>query len=266
MPTLSVDGRQLYFEHYQGRGLPVLLIHGWGMSCRIWDTTLPALQAAGHAVVTFDQRGCGKSDKDFSEVTIDRSAADAVALLDHLGIRRVAVNGWSLGGAIAVAAAARLGDRCAGVVSTAGATPRYVQGPDYPFGPPAGTAAQTVGALRADRATFFAALAKGCVVTPQPAVENWLAAIFLETSPAADEALMELDTVDQRSLLAGLGCPVLAIVGAKDAIVAPEVGRQIAKHARRTTTVEFAESGHSPFLDEGPKYRQVLVDFLAGLS
>ena len=103
------DARRIYFEYYPGNKVPVMLIHGWGMSCRVWDTTLVALQAEGHAVVSYDQRGCGSSDKDFNEVSITSSARDAVALLAHLGIERAVLNGWSLGGAIAVEAASTLG-------------------------------------------------------------------------------------------------------------------------------------------------------------
>ena len=125
MPYLITDDqRQIYFEHHLGQGaqrrLPVLLLHGWGMSTRVWDTTVPALLAAGHSVVAFDQRGCGQSDKDFRENTIAASARDAVALLKHLGIGKVVVNGWSLGGAVAVDAAGLLGANCAAVVLTAG--------------------------------------------------------------------------------------------------------------------------------------------------
>ena len=124
MGLLTVsENRRVYFEDHAGHGLPVLLIHGWGMSCRVWDSTLAALLAAGHRVVTFDQRGCGNSDKDFGEVSIEASGADAIAVLRHLGIRRAAVNGWSLGGAVAVERARLLGPDCAGVILTGGATP-----------------------------------------------------------------------------------------------------------------------------------------------
>lgn len=263
MPYLKTDDRQIYFEHHAGRGLPVLLIHGWGMSTRVWDTTLPALLDAGHAVVAFDQRGCGMSDKDFATVSIDAAARDAVALLRHLGIARAAVNGWSLGGAVAVATAALLGASCAGVVLTAAASPRYVQAPDFPHGPPPGTTAQTVAMLRADRATFLDALSKGCCAkSPSPAVDAWLWSIFMQASPTADAALLELDVVDQRETLASLAAPVLSIVGAKDAIVVPDVGRSVAKYAKNATVVEFPECGHSPFLEDGPRYREVLLDFL----
>lgn len=268
MPYLAVaEDRKIYFEHYPGKGLPVLLIHGWGMSCRIWDTTLSALLDAGHAVVSFDQRGCGSSDKDFPEVSIERSAADAVALLAHLGIRRAALNGWSLGGAVAVETARLLGAACAGVVVTAGATPRYVQAADFPHGNPPGSTAQTVAMLRADRANFLYALSQGvCAVPQSPQVIDWLWSIFMQAGPAADRALLQLDTLDQRATLAALEAPVMSVVGAKDAIVAPAICRAAGEIPKRGSVVEFEDCGHAPFLEDGPRYRRVLLDFLAKLA
>ena len=64
-------GRQIYFEHYAGRGPTVVLSHGWGMGCRAWDDTIARLTDRGHAVVAYDHRGCGRSDKDFADVSID---------------------------------------------------------------------------------------------------------------------------------------------------------------------------------------------------
>jgi pimeloyl-[acyl-carrier protein] methyl ester esterase len=261
------DGRRLYFEHYAGSNVAVMLIHGWGMSCRVWDTTLVALQQAGHAVVSFDQRGCGASDKDFGEVSIAAAARDAVALLAHLGIERVVLNGWSLGGAIAVETASRLGSGCAGVVLTAGASPRYTQAPDFALGNPPGSAAQTVTRLREDRANFLCDLTKAVWATPQTAaMESWIWSIFMQSAPSADDALAGLDTLDQRAALAALDAPVLSVVGAKDAVVPPDICRLAGTIARHGTVVECAESGHVPFLEEGPRYRQVLLDFLDSIG
>ncbi len=271
MPYLITDDqRQIYFEHHLGQGaqrrLPVLLLHGWGMSTRVWDTTVPALLAAGHSVVAFDQRGCGQSDKDFRENTIAASARDAVALLKHLGIGKVVVNGWSLGGAVAVDAAGLLGANCAAVVLTAGASPRYVQAADFPYGPPAGTATQTVAVLQQDRATFLDGLYKAVCAKPvSTAMQAWLWSIAMQTGPAADAALAELDQVEQRAALAALAVPLLSIVGGLDVVVAPEIGRQAGLCARHGTVVEFADCGHAPFLEDGPRYRQVLLDFLKTL-
>jgi pimeloyl-[acyl-carrier protein] methyl ester esterase len=261
------DGRSIYYEHHAGSGLPVMLIHGWGMSCRVWDTTLTALKQAGHEVISFDQRCCGMSDKDFATTSVASSAQDAAQLARHLGKSRIVVNGWSLGGAIAVATAALLGGSCAGVVLTAGATPRYTQADGFPYGGPAGAASQSVAALRADRANFLMALTKGVCAEPQsPAVEQWLWSIFMQASPAADDALADLDELDQRATLKALGVPVLSIVGTRDVIVPADICRFAASIAKRGRVAEFAQSGHAPFLEEGPRYREVLLDFLGSVG
>lgn len=270
MAFLKVEGdRQIYFEHHGAglKGLPILLVHGWGMSVRVWDTTVPALLAGGHPVIAYDQRGCGKSDKDFTEISVASSGRDAAALLRHLGIGRAAVNGWSLGGAVSVEAAGLLGPVCAGLVLTAGATPRYVAAPDFPFGPPVGTVAQTVAALQADRASFFDGLSKVVCAKPvSAALVTWMWSIFMETSPNADRALADLDHLDQREALAKLTVPVLSTVGALDVFVAPDIGRQVPRYARNCEVVEFADCGHAPFIEDGPRYREVLLRFLKQLG
>jgi non-heme chloroperoxidase len=268
MPHLTIAGdRKLYFECHRGRRAPILLIHGWGVSSRVWDTTASALLDAGHTVVLFDQRGCGLSDKDFAENSISRSACDVVALVRYLGIDRVVLNGWSLGGAIGVEAAGLLGSACAGLVLTTAVSPRYVQAGDFPHGAPAGSAARSVAALRQDRVNFLAALNKAvCAIAPSAAVENWLLSIFLQTSYSADVCLAELDSIDQRDLLGSLDIPVLSVVGGKDLIVAPEIGRFAAQAVRHGRLVEFPDCGHAPFLEDGPAYRSALLQFLGSLD
>lgn len=268
MAYLEVEkNKRIYFEYYPGKKRPVVLAHGWGMSCRVWDTTLVALQENGNAVITFDQRGCGLSDKDFAEVSIGSSAGDIVALVDHLKADGAVVNGWSLGGAVAVEAAHRLGRRASGLVLTCAASPRYVQAPDFPHGGAPDSLGQTLAALRADRASFLSALtAAVCAVDVGDPVRNWMWSIFMQASPSADLALLELGKVDQRAILAGLDVPLLSCVGAKDVVVAPEIGRIAGKMAKQGAIVEFAESGHAPFIEEGPKYRKELLSFINGLK
>src|SRR6059058_6148472 len=47
----------------QGEGRPVVLVHGWPDTKRLWAKQVPALVDAGFQVVTYDQRGYGASDK-----------------------------------------------------------------------------------------------------------------------------------------------------------------------------------------------------------
>jgi pimeloyl-ACP methyl ester carboxylesterase len=111
------------------------------------------------------------------------------------------------------------------------------------------------------------ALTKGVCAEPQsPAVEQWLWSIFMQTSPAADDALADLDLLDQRTALKTLEAPVLSIVGARDAIVPADICRHAASIAKNGRVAEFAQSGHAPFLEEGPRYREVLLDFLGSVG
>ena len=105
----------------------------------------------------------------------------------------VVLNGWSLGGAVAVEAADRLGTTCKGLVLTGGATPVYVQKPDMPYGGTEEDMAGTLAALAADRVNFLQGLSQVvCVKEVSPHIENWFWNIFLQASPLAGATLGEL--------------------------------------------------------------------------
>ena len=72
--------------------------------------------------------------------------------------------------------------------------------------------------------------------------------------------------LDQRTALKTLEAPVLSIVGARDAIVPADICRYAASIAKNGRVAEFAQSGHAPFLEEGPRYREVLLDFLGSVG
>lgn len=258
------DGKTVYFEDYGTGDSAVVLVHGWGASVRVWDYTLPGLAAAGHRVVLIDHRGCGQSSKDFSDVSIEAIASDVVALVEYLGLGSVVLNGWSLGGAVAVAAATELGERCSGVVLTCGATPCYVQKPDYPYGGTDEILAETLAAMAADRVNFLAGLSAGiCATEVSPQVVDWMWHMFLQSSPLAAKSLGALGPLDQRAELATLKVPILSFVGGLDAVVDPAVCRSVADYATDVTVVECAASGHAPFIDEGELYHSQLHSFIA---
>ncbi|OYU72022.1 MAG: alpha/beta hydrolase, partial [Alphaproteobacteria bacterium PA3] len=128
------DGRRVYFEHYAGTKTPFVLSHGWGMSSTIWVDVIERLLKAGHEVLAIDHRGCGKSDRDFDDVSISALAGDIVDIVTARNLRPAILNGWSLGGAVVVEAVDRLGAAAAGLVLTCAASPRYVQADDFPYG------------------------------------------------------------------------------------------------------------------------------------
>lgn len=97
--AVATDGTRLYYEEL-GKGEPLLLVSGQGNDHRGWNGIRDDFASQYHVIV-FDHRGTGKSDKPAEPAYTTRGfAADAVAILDHVGIRRAHAYGVSMGGRI----------------------------------------------------------------------------------------------------------------------------------------------------------------------
>jgi non-heme chloroperoxidase len=260
------DGGRVYYEHHRAPKLPVVLVHGWGMSGDYWASAVEALLDDGHAAITIDHRGCGRSDRDFADMSIDAIAHDVAAIVDRCAAPRVALNGWSLGGAVVVAAAELLGERVAGLVLTCGASPRYVKGEGFPHG---GAAEDILGigaAITADRPGFFRALAEGASGEgASEAMIGWVERGFIATGPRASATLAGLATLDQRDLLASFAFPVLSIGGVRDTIADPAIAGFAANCAKNGTLLTM-ETGHSPQLEAPTAYNDALLAFIRTLA
>jgi pimeloyl-ACP methyl ester carboxylesterase len=102
VPKLRVAGTELYYER-RGAGEPLLLIQGLGANLLHWGEPLLAELERDFELVVFDHRGAGRSAPLSRDDTLTTAslAADAVALLDALGLDRVHVLGISMGGMVA---------------------------------------------------------------------------------------------------------------------------------------------------------------------
>jgi 3-oxoadipate enol-lactonase len=96
--------------------LPVLLLHGWTATAdTTWFPVYPAL-AGERTVLAVDHRGHGRGLRAESPFSLEDCADDAAALLDLLGIKRVIVAGYSMGGAVAMLMWKRRPDLVGGLV------------------------------------------------------------------------------------------------------------------------------------------------------
>src|SRR6202046_5534528 len=97
MPYADVNGLHLYYEEH-GEGTPLVLLHGGLMTTeRNFAIALPVL-AEPHGVIAVELQGHGRTADVDRVPTFPDFAADVVALLDHLGIERADVVGFSVGG------------------------------------------------------------------------------------------------------------------------------------------------------------------------
>src|SRR5262249_27434528 len=111
--TFDSNGVKIaYFT--QGKGEPVVLIHGWLSSAGI-NWALPGISGAlakDYQVIALDVRGHGLSDKPTKEeASGPELIEDVVRLLDHLKIKKAHIVGYSMGGIIAGNFMAKYPDR-----------------------------------------------------------------------------------------------------------------------------------------------------------
>jgi len=93
-----VNGIKIWYASF-GRGEPVLLIHGGLANSNYWGHQVRALQKH-YRVVVMDSRGHGRSSRNEQPYGYDLMASDVLALMDHLGIKKAAIVGWSDGAII----------------------------------------------------------------------------------------------------------------------------------------------------------------------
>lgn len=105
MPHIEIPGANIFFTQ-EGSGDPLLLIPGLGMDHSYYRLAVPLL-AGRYAVHAVDPRGIGQSTKSPPPYTIEGWADDFAQVIDRLGFGSIHVLGSSLGGAMALALAAR---------------------------------------------------------------------------------------------------------------------------------------------------------------
>ena len=101
MPFVSAtDGTRIHYEVTGKPGAtPVLMIQGLGASKNAWNLQRIAM-ATRFRIISFDNRGAGRSDKPTVPFTLEQMADDALAVLDAAGIETAHVVGASMGGVI----------------------------------------------------------------------------------------------------------------------------------------------------------------------
>lgn len=266
MPQLTtVGGTTLHYEEV-GAGVPVVLVHGWAMSGRVW--AFQRELGAACRLIMLDLRGHGASSAPAAGYAFADFAADIVALFDHLELRRAVLLGWSLGAQSVLEVERTLRDRLAGLVLVGG-TPRFAAGNAWPHGLPAsevrGLALRLRRNYEATLGEFFQRMFVAGELSPADNQRLVREIVMNRRHPdpaAVAAALTTLAAGDQRPLLAGVSCPALVLHGDRDPICLPGAGRALAEGLPAGQLVMFPGLGHAPFLSRPELFNRQLGDFI----
>jgi len=266
MPLLTTaNGTTIHFEDV-GNGLPLVFLHGWLMSGRVWHYQREL--SAHFRVITMDMRGHGSSSGGDSFL-IESLADDVVALFSHLNLNRATIIGWSMGAQLALQAAVPLVDRLKALVLVGG-TPCFCARDGYAHGlSPVETRGMGLRLKRNMAGTagvFFKGMFAEGEVTP-PQFREIAGATFekLPALPAALSALENLAGNDLRPLLSSIELPVLLVHGTADSICLPGASQFMAEHLPDARIELLEGAGHAPFLSCPEWFNTTLLSFLEGV-
>ncbi len=260
MPSIRVGEIELSYRD-EGDGPPVVLLHGFPFSSRLWAPQIEGLRS-GHRVIAPDLRGFGRSPVVPGPYRMETLADDVAGLMDALGLARAAVAGLSMGGYVAFELYRRHPGRVARLMlADTRAEPDDEEG----------RARRARMAERA-RAEGTGAIVDGMIpklVAPatleeRPEIVRELRAIMEEVDPEAVAAALEgmAERADSRPLLAEISVPVLVIVGAEDAITPPAVARAMVEAIPDARLEVVASAGHVSNLERPEAFNAAILDVL----
>ncbi|PVH29549.1 alpha/beta fold hydrolase [Pararhodobacter oceanensis] len=257
MPYFSAsDGAQIYYTD-EGNGIPLLCLSGLTRNGRDFDYLVPHLPPL--RLIRMDYRGRGKSDWTGAEsYTVMQEGADALALLDHLGLESAAILGTSRGGLIGMYLAAVAPERLRGLIlNDVGPVldPLGISRIQEYIGqrPEARTHAAAAVALEhamegfdAPPSRWMEEARKHYVATEQGLDINYDPALR-----AAFQQAMEGPEVDAWPLFeACIGKPLALIRGANSDLLTQATADEMAERAPDMIYEEVPDRAHIPFLDE----------------
>ena len=245
----------------RGAGPPVVLVHGWKGSHRLWDPTAVALVAGGHRVVAFDLRGMGESDKPRSAYDFDVFADDLAELLERLELEDATLVGWSMGCTVVLRHLERGALRVGRAVLLNGPL-RLTRADDFPHAMPAEQLDSYLAAMAEDWPRSERAFQAESLLRDDPELVDWLTGIALQTPLDVALATVRAQaTLDMRDAVRRAPVPLLAAYGRHDPYYPTTLGDWISDAAPDGRAVVFEHSAHGTPFEEPAAFAGAVAAF-----
>jgi pimeloyl-ACP methyl ester carboxylesterase len=258
--TVASGGEDIYWEATAPADTAdaLVLCHGLGGNHASWFQQV-AHFSASFRVVTWDQRGFGRSTRRTGEIGPRPAVGDLVAVLDSLGIERAHVVGQSMGGWCALGLALSSPERVRSLVlcDTLGGistpeisdllvrTARFEAPPDPPL---AGVHPAIEGL---DQRDFALAVLYQQLTSFGPAPDTAEVAGHLMTTTWEPQAV------------AALALPVLFLVGERDQLFPPPVIEAVAALVPDAEYAVVPGAAHSPYFEDATAWNELVASFLS---
>ena len=237
----------------------IVLLNSLGTTHGMWEWQLPALRE--WRVVRYEHSGHGESELRAGVVTMEALGDDLLALMDHVGVERAVLCGCSMGGLLALRAAATQPDRVLGIVlANTGARVGTFEGWN------ARISAVRDGGMAAIRDGVVRRFLSDGFQGAHPEVVARIAAMLDGVDPHGYVALCEaLRDADFRPLLPLVRAPALVVAGAFDESTPPALGEAL--HAGiEGSRLEILPTAHLSMVELPEKFNELLREFLGRVA
>lgn len=259
LTSVELHGVPIHHTVEGPAGAPaLLLINSLGTDHRMWSRQHEAFRER-YLVVRYDARGQGGTDAPAPPYAVAELGADAVALLDHLGIDRSHVCGVSLGGFVALWLAihrpqrlrsAVYADTAARIGTVAGWNERI--------------SAVRDGGMSSIREVVMERFFSGRFRAEEPDVVAEMGRT-LETHDAQGYIghCTALRDADLRDEVGTIGLPSLVMVGTADVSTPPEESRWLHRRITGSRLEELPDAGHLSNLEQPAAFADAVLEHLA---
>lgn len=271
LETTAAPSTTLYYQDI-GSGAPVVLIHGWPLSHRMWESQITALVEAGYRVVAYDRRGFGDSGRPAGGYDYDTFASDLNDLMTALDLRGATLAGFSMGGGEVARYIGRYGEERVARAMLLGAVPPFLlKTDDNPDGAPQSLFDGMLAQVRQDRVSFLDGFfpnfynVDAGATAKQPDLVAYSKSIAWPASPmGTQQCITAFGTTDFREDLQRITVPTLVAHGDADRIVPFDISGK-KSHAMiagsRLEVVKGAPHGFAATHSE--ELNRLMLEFLA---
>ena len=259
-----INGISLAYSD-QETGLPIVFLHAFPLNRTMWAAQEHALSSQ-FRIITIDLRGHGESDAPLWRYTLEQSADDVSALLDHLAIQQALFVGLSMGGYILFAFYRKYAARVKGLIlADTRAQADTAEGKEGRF-QMAQTAYKKGPSAIAD--LMIPKLLSPATVQTKPDLVQQVRAMIErnQISGIAGDLMAMAERPDSVPLLSQITCPTQIIVGELDQATPPSDAKLMANQIPNARLAVIPHAAHLANLEQPDTFNQIVAAFASELG